>query len=143
MIDEIAAFVEARLADDERIAQEATEGVSRQTDDPWSGIWSTGASYQPGLIEDSGGGVVVYDEGSPSAAQAVHIARHDPARVLRDVAAKRRILAEVVTRIDELDRHLEADYVGGDNTTGESDLLLKLLAAPYADHPAYREEWRP
>jgi hypothetical protein len=37
--------------------------------------------------------VVVYDEGSPHAAQPAHIVRHDQARVLEDVTVVRRILA--------------------------------------------------
>jgi hypothetical protein len=48
----------------------------------------------PGRIEDANGAVVVYDEGSPTDAEAEHIALHDPARVLAEVVAKRRILDE-------------------------------------------------
>lgn len=43
-------------------------------------------------IYDQAGEPVVYDEGSPSEAQRRHIARHDPERVLADIAAKRAIL---------------------------------------------------
>ncbi len=46
-----------------------------------------------GLISHSAGDIVTYDEGSPNAAQSAHIVRHDPARVIRDIAAMRRLLA--------------------------------------------------
>lgn len=58
-----------------------------------SGRWTADESDAwAGRVEDADGFVVVYDEGSPSAQQAAHIARHDPASVLADVAAKRRIV---------------------------------------------------
>ena len=60
---------------------------------------------------------------------AAHIARHDPARVLAEVDAKRRLLA----------MHEEAIRV-------EQFVLteaLRAFAAAYADHPDYREEWKP
>jgi hypothetical protein len=52
-----------------------------------------------------------------------HIARHDPARVLADVEAKRRIV--------EWDAEQPVDRG-----------VLNILASVYADHPDYREEWR-
>jgi hypothetical protein len=62
---------------------------------------------------------------------AVHAARHDPARVLRDVEAKRRIM----TFADRRPELGEGRYVG--------EGVIRLLASVYADHPDYREEWRP
>jgi hypothetical protein len=53
-----------------------------------------------------------------------HIARHDPARVLREVEAKRLLL--------QLHRECDAQCY-----------ILKVLALPYADHPSYNEAWRP
>jgi hypothetical protein len=58
---------------------------------------------------------------------ARHIARHDPARVLAEVAAKRAIV-----NMDEDDRYSDA-YV----------VAIRALAAAYADHPDYDEAWRP
>jgi hypothetical protein len=78
---------------------------------------------------------------------AEHIARWDPARVLAEVDAKRRILDEVVEDATGLDMSVDLDrrtrprdevtepYLG--------DVLVRLLALPYADRPGYREEWRP
>lgn len=68
---------------------------------------------------------------------AAHVARHDPARVLREVEAKRQIL----------------EAHGGDLGPQvmfcphcEHDTpcpTVRLLAAVYADHPDYRPEWAP
>jgi hypothetical protein len=65
----------------------------------------------------------------------VHI---DPARVLAEVEAKRRVMG----------RHHNFQGwcagCGNDLTHRISDCPeLRDLAAPYADHPEYREEWRP
>ncbi|MFE0699141.1 DUF6221 family protein [Streptomyces sp. NPDC058872] len=85
--------------------------------------------------------------------RGVHIARHDPARVLAEVDAKRRIV----------ERHGPAVLCGGGgaqyyNTTRvcrscESPKqfpeqawpcpTLRLLALPYAGHADYDEAWRP
>src|SRR2546430_17242600 len=43
-------------------------------------------------IVDERGEIGVYDEGSPTAEQTAHIIENDPARVLREVEAKRRLL---------------------------------------------------
>lgn len=59
-----------------------------------------------------------------------HIAYHEPARVLRDVEAKRRIVDAV-------------DGLSGQWYDEVEGRVLKLLASVYADHPDYREEWAP
>ncbi len=63
----------------------------------------------------------------------------DRSRVLAECEAKRRIV-----------RHYESarDAKGGDlNAARQTEMAcsyaLKCLAVPYADHPDYREEWRP
>jgi hypothetical protein len=54
-----------------------------------------------------------------------HVRRHDPARVLAEVEAKRRIVTGDGGRIQV------------------SGYLLAVLAQPHRDHPDFREEWRP
>lgn len=86
---------------------------------------------------------------------AGHITRHDPARVLRDVEAKRRLL-HVHAR-----EHACLNLTGrGDTSTVDSRpwelweewdtremdgvcLVLRLLALPYSDHPDYDPSWSP
>jgi hypothetical protein len=71
--DKIRSELERRLA----IARYAPRGQS-------DGVWSQpDAERTPGLIVDERGEVVTYDEGRPDAAQAAHIALHDPADAIR------------------------------------------------------------
>lgn len=70
---------------------------------------------------------------------AAHIRRHDPARVLAEVEAKRRIVDE--------HKHVGLDASAGPTRTcwrcNSFDWCptLRLLALPYADRSGYREEW--
>lgn len=87
---------------------------------------------------------------------AAYIARHDPARVLREVEAKRALLVvhRPVRRTDFITPDgspagpLTVCHECDANTT-DADWpdtpcwTLRYLAAPYADHPDYQEEWRP
>lgn len=72
-----------------------------------------------------------------------HIARHDPIRVLAEVAAKRAMLDRVAVDGAMAWEPLKAQGA----TTQEWWLIstcrdvLKLLAQPYRDHPDYRREW--
>lgn len=73
-----------------------------------------------------------------------HVVIHDPARILREVAAKRAIIeaADEATGYDmsvDLDRR-----VGSRNMVDEpyvGDVILRALAAVHSDHPDYRTEW--
>src|SRR5260221_12544660 len=70
---DLAKFLTARLDEDQWVA----EGAAR-TDDGHQGAW------YPAMFAPGGFDARVDD----------HIARHDPGRMLRAVAAKRKILAE-------------------------------------------------
>lgn len=85
-------------------------------------------------------------------ADARHIARHDPARVLREVEAGRKILADLPAyskQRRDLRDHVylpeNAAYHSGhaDGTDDAAYYALRLLAAVYSDHPDYDEAWRP
>jgi uncharacterized membrane protein len=77
---------------------------------------------------------------------APHIANWEPARVLADCEAKRRIM-ELRDLVDqEIRRVSAADHeraTDARNTRLGLDMAIKALALPYADHPEFREEWRP
>ena len=99
---------------------------------------------------------------------AAHIARHDPTRVLREVAGKRAILAEVtswqhvyvdgdswLSCAQAVDEHDEEQTPGSgcadDSRRGgpcECDLerrreaILRPLALAYSDRPGYQERWK-
>ena len=93
----------ARLDEDEAAAKlAAREG----------GAWTQGDPGQGSCAITSLGGTVVYDEGSPDEYQAAHIARHDPARALRFVAAVRAIIRESSGEGHGWAEHEPAYYAG-------------------------------
>lgn len=123
-MDDLVQFLRARLKEDERTAR----GVL------WEGSGNTLSWDLPASATVEVGTDEFY-AGDSTVAQ--HIARHDPARVLAEVDAKRRIVDHVA---HELEDH------GADNPWWYDDKLLpilRLLALPYADHADYRAEWRP
>ncbi|MGW9249737.1 DUF6221 family protein [Streptomyces badius] len=71
-------------------------------------------------------------------AAGAHIARHDPARVLREVEAKRELLADYERFVAERRR-----MMGGWDSYPEPSSVLLAFAAVYSDHPDYRDDWRP
>lgn len=131
---ELVEWLRAQLDEDERIARAATE---RQPYDEWDAVGDerdddAGRSWWEVL------GVARMNQAPSARALAEFIAEHDPARVLREIDAKRRILAE----------HALNGWVCTTCDNGEVEQVfpcptLRLLALPYADRPGYREEWRP
>ncbi|WP_328678224.1 DUF6221 family protein [Streptomyces sp. NBC_00322] len=95
------------------------------------------------------------DSGTPTATRwtsarlhptiAQHVALHDPARVLRDVEAKRRVLARHTLGPPIGDPELPWDNRSDCHYDGEDWPCPDILdvALPYASHPDYREQWRP
>jgi hypothetical protein len=125
---DLAAFLRARLDEDGRDAAAASPGP-----------WSVNAELDEVVAVD---GITVAEgfalSGRQLRATTTHIARHDPARVLREVDAMRALL----DARDEADKRAScADFDGG-VVTGLDD-ALRLLALPYSDHPEYQETWRP
>jgi len=126
-MDDLAAFITARLDEDEAMAKlAAREGGTWTQDDP---------ERRPGAIS-SAGGQVVYDEGAPDEYQAAHIARHDPARVLREVAAKRAMVAD----------HGPSEVAPDACRRCKGGMAfpcrtIRHLAAAWSDHPDYRAGW--
>nr|BEK68840.1 hypothetical protein KPHV_60670 [Kitasatospora purpeofusca] len=130
----LEAFLKARLAEDEAVAREASPDRASH--------WQRGGDPKAPLdVIDSRGQRVVYYEGRPLSGQATHIARHDPARVLAEVDAKRRVLVRY-----EEERAIQTSGMGGLLTkylVPRYEEIIRLLALPYADHPDYRPEWAP
>jgi Family of unknown function (DUF6221) len=147
--DDLVAFLTARLDEDEAMAA-ATPGIGFQAQGlAWHEV---DPDRQAGRIEDDCGYVVVYDEGAPTADQAAHIARHDPARVLREVAFKRTILAghyPGATWAHDAPEGLK--ICAGEEGDGDTWQMatrwpcpeIRALAAVWSDHPEWRPEWAP
>jgi hypothetical protein len=96
---------------------------------------------------------------APNSAIDAHIARHDPARVLAECAAKRRIVEihRMVKFTDVSIGLLDVDVCcichGMLDVDGDLEHMvnvqqpfpcstIRALAAIYADSPEFREEWR-
>lgn len=104
-------------------------------------------------ITKSGTGIIDEDGGTLRAqqifpAEADHVIRHDPARVLREANALRQLLAlhspsEFGTWVGDDDDQAPACGVCGDLTVRFPCKTLRLLASVYDDRPGYQEEWRP
>jgi len=124
MSDDQTAFVTARLDEDETTAKAVTFRSRFEADGHH--VHSPGGVGNPPMpLAD------VID-----AETAAHIARHDPARVLLQTAALR--------RLSEL--HAQCGYGTGlcDDGGHASDGRCNVkddLAAIWSDHPDYRQEW--
>jgi hypothetical protein len=164
-MDELIAFLRDRYADIERIALDVPDG--------WRVPWAVAHHYvrtreaYHDLGEDLSArhravANLSLTVGNYECEQAVgkHIARHDPARVLADVAAKRAILDlhYIIERKvnwtdaegDERQDHQPVCVICVEKYSTvnvPADLgpceTVRLLALPFADHPGYQESWKP
>jgi hypothetical protein len=86
-------------------------------------------------------------EGWPAAIEpevAEHVARWDPARVLAEVDAKRRILAQYEDACERVRHPVSAASRSAARVAQfELENVVRLLALLYAGRDGYREEWRP
>jgi hypothetical protein len=144
---DIVAFLNARLDEDERHAKQAAAAGHRANPrhkwivEEWRSDNPSAVPTASYVNDEHEMGVAVVN-GSYA---ADHIARHDPARVLRDVAAKRRVLSEVIPEFLSCEATVRNEFDVG-STSDEmwhegSNMLLRLMAAPYADHPDYDPTW--
>lgn len=134
----IVEFINARLDEEEAVASKAATQTS-QSGNRGPGEWWV-KDAEPGSRRSSSvGGCRVYTRGHEgsnlewSLASVQHIADHDPARVLREVTAKRALITSTVKRIEQgWGYHDNEHMIAGD---------LAPLAAVYSDHPDYRTDW--
>ncbi len=125
-MDDLVAFLAARLDEDEQAAQSAVDELAN-----WGGPWLA--------IADDIAKRAHFDADEIGE----HIARWDPARVLAEVEAKRRIIDEHEPLQNGCCDTCCEDGPYGDSNQAWPCRTVRLLALPYADHPDYREEWRP
>lgn len=126
-MSEVIEFVRARLHDRKRVALAVPE--RRRS---WS---EEGGSVIAGHLTDD---VVdwVYDEGA-----AEHIALNDPASVLRDVEADRRIV-ELHTNDHGACRVCWRVTARSSVREDYPCATVRLLALRFDQHPDYQQEWR-
>lgn len=132
---DIAAFLNARLDEDEAIARAVDDNSA-----PFDGQWKNDNNVALRTYNDW---VLAYKPNAEPWRTGVldHIARHDPARVLAEVATKRAIVG-LWRHADAAYQRDEYDPEQGAAESALSDVLVHL-ALPYADHPDYDESWRP
>ena len=158
-MDDLIAFIRARLDEDEHIARQAAWAVADHTYAPadvddqkteMTGHWV--ARGVLGIHKR----VTVSDPGwDPKVTDTVwsqvgdHIARHDPDRAFREVAGKWAILAiHHPTQHDYRKQVCNGcGYTGDLDEPNTDDInecpMLRVVASVYSDHPDYRQEWKP
>lgn len=149
----IITFIAARLDEDEREARAATDGPWRYNPvKQWLLIedeQTRALAARSGILGEEFVGCGPLDStvcvaatgranDPQSMADARFIARHDPARALREIAAKRRLLAKHAPVIDGT----QSTWTWFEGSESESESVLTILASVWSDHPDFREEWR-
>lgn len=142
-------FLEERLREDEATARAAAndaEGVAPGELGPWVVGADTGDHLNPTTVfrPSSWSGHIVHAcnteyAGHEAIPVARHIAWNSPARVLREVAAKRELL----------DRYATSERSAAGTLANDSDVYyaealeeaVRILAEVYSDHMDFREEW--
>ena len=143
---DLVTFLNARLDEDEYYARSATMQKDNRDSKSWR-VDPEPWAYGTGIVDgtrDGKGGVAV----APGSHKADHIARHDPARVLREVEAKRKILAEHARGYPTTYPEPSGQPTCGTCHCGGWDWepcdwpcgTVLALAAVYSDHPDYRQE---
>ncbi|MFD7965450.1 DUF6221 family protein [Streptomyces zaomyceticus] len=161
-MDDLITFLRARLDEDEQTARAAGARPGP--------VWRHDSDSGWVRAAREGDGIATGRQDRLPPEHGRHIARHDPARVLAEVYARRRLLGASAADcpaacaaegahsfrgscalrwmgpVDEADggRWLHDD-------TGArfpappvtQEWTLRVLALPYAGHPDYRTEWRP
>jgi hypothetical protein len=153
-MDDLVRWLGEQLDEDERIAKVATPGPWRQHDTHLGQYGHTATvlsgernetdlrAWLPSMSQES------WDEARNVWADAVHIAAWDPARVLREIDAKREQIAWCVEVIGDRDlsRYGELGALKDDPDALAVTLAvetLRLIAAPFSVRPGYRAEWVP
>ncbi|MEV7154882.1 DUF6221 family protein [Streptomyces misionensis] len=119
-MDDLVEFLRARLDEDEQVAR-AAAGRNWLDGDGW-------------LMNEDMHIAEVGDRPT-----LVHIAAHDPARVLREVEAGRRLIR---AHAKWCEGRCEAKYPEGGFDAAHY-WNIKVRAEVYSDRPGYRPEWRP
>ena len=135
-------FLLARIAEDEAMARTVADGGSGQ----WQ---SWNRSWDPEPVRD------IATDGNRIASVPTTLdefmCRHDPARVLAECEAKRRIVEYAIEVADYEGAVISLEFGSADlhaqpiamAVKETMDDVLELLALPYADHPDYLPEWKP
>ena len=137
-MDDLVQWLRVMLDDDEQTARNAMEYGSGK----WTFVDTQGGDHK---VVDSGGYTITghYDVDAQPWFAEPHIAEWDPARVLREIEAKRALLNTYTEGVARLD----ATGLGADmRDVGYSEGLegaIRVIAVAYVDRQGFRPEWRP
>lgn len=139
----LAEFLLARIAEEANVARFPTSGYEPEAKADWVCPWTGGLDFGSDVISVGDGPV------------ATHMATWDPARVLIECEAKRRIVElhhyeYPFSWVEKLDVPEQPDKRVC-STCGDPDearvpwpcRTLRFLALPYAAHPDYDPAWHP
>ncbi len=133
---DIREFLTARLAEDEAAARgmHAIGGAPWHLLEWYDGEFEDGQTARVDLHTRTG---AITIRGALPRPVGAHIIRHDPARVLAEIAAKRQLLHEIDLTLRPLPGY--PDSHAHERPAGR---MLRTLAAAYADHPDYDPAWK-
>jgi len=146
MTDDLVTWLRAQLDADEAAARATGTHLDWQDDHG-----GAGSGVDRKGVDDYSEAVVVY-VGEVEEHDARHIARHDPASVLRDIAAKRAIvdlhgpelpICEDGYRPGATHADVARSVLANGAPAGVPCLTLRLLASAYSHRDGYRPEWAP
>ncbi len=146
---DLAAFLTARLNVEQQLAEDAAVRAAQwNTAEPSPSAW--GDEERPAQILADGKPIITFgiEYGAPLAVD--HVAYWDPARVLAEIAAKRRVLARHQRMGSVYRDALVPDACEGCGLDeGEWNVAdinecpeLLDLAAPFSGHEDFDESWR-
>ncbi|MFD5317527.1 DUF6221 family protein [Streptomyces sp. NPDC127098] len=136
-MEDLIAFVRARLDEDEEIAKAPTGAAWAQAN------WDYHENEIGGEAHVDLGTNHLDATSSLNQLEMRHVARHDPARVLREIEAKRRLLdmydspetsPALPDSFNRFARDITRSFLGD---------IFRQLATVWAYHPDYRQEWKP
>lgn len=145
----LAEWLEAQIAEDERIAREVPEQYRQWECTEFDDEMRNGEMRRVWMLDTGRATVEDGFEGlNPSDLR--HIARHDPARVLAECNAKRRIIAEAFLYEAKIDSewgccHTAEQIQAGEcpETPPDEIEMLRALASAFEGRPGYQETWKP
>ncbi|WP_406156931.1 DUF6221 family protein [Streptomyces canus] len=117
---------------------DAEEAEARLTADAFGAVWTTDDAMES--VGSETGADVVSEPYAPRS----FIAEHDPARVLREIEAKRKLLARWRELQDRIEGEPDEAKRGNLALTRHGlDMFVYQFGAVYADRTGYKESWRP
>jgi len=144
-VDELVQWLRVQLAEDERIARAAswTDDANAWHAEP--SPFDARDSGQRWYVEDAmDDGVVSHVDPVASDDEGVarHIAEWDPARVLRDIDADRKLIAAYTAAQETVDGIANPDMYDVGRAQGLEE-AVRYRALRFDHREGYREEWRP